>query len=286
MNEKIAQTTKQYTIFNGLLTNYFMSQPVLKISNLHAQIESLQILKGLNLEIKKGEIHAIMGPNGSGKSTLSKVIMGHPGYEVTKGEIDFQGENITELEPDERAKKGIFMAFQHPKEIAGIKFSTFIRTAQKAMLSEKNEKAPSVIQFNKDLKNRMKELHIPTDFTDRYINIGFSGGEKKKGEILQMQTLEPTLSVLDEIDSGLDVDALRLVAKAVQEFKNQDKSILIITHYQRILEHVQPDFVHVMVHGKIVKSGGKEFAKELEEEGYAEYLKNIEPTIKSLNVLE
>lgn len=258
-----------------------------EIRNLHAQVETLQILKGFDLKIQPGEIHAIMGPNGSGKSTLSKVIMGHPSYEVTAGDVIFEGESLNEKSPDERARKGIFMAFQHPKEIAGIKLSTFLRAAEKSVLAERGEKPESIIGFNKKLLGEMRELKIPEKFAERYINTGFSGGEKKKAEILQMKILKPKLIILDEIDSGLDVDALRAVAKAVMEFKDEHRAVLIITHYQRILEYINPDFVHVMVDGRVMKSGGKEFAKELEEKGYEQYVpasKEVKK-VSALNVM-
>ncbi len=241
---------------------------MLIVKNLHTKINSTEILRGINLEIKAGEIHAIMGPNGSGKSTLAKTIMGHHNFKVTKGNIFLNKKSILNDKVCERAGKGIFLAFQHPREISGIKFSTFLRTAQKA----KSDKTSSVIDFNKEVKDKMKDLHLSPEFTDRAVNTGFSGGEKKKGEILQMQILEPKLVILDEIDSGLDIDALKQVAKAIKEYHNENTAILIITHYQRILEYLHPDYVHVMTNGKIIKSGNKDFAKELEKNGYANYV--------------
>lgn len=253
---------------------------LLEIQNLHVEVEKNQVLKGLNLKIQPGEIHAIMGPNGSGKSSLAKTIAGHPLFKVRKGSVLFDDENILKLEANERAKRGIFLAFQQPKEIAGVKFAAFLRAAQKA----RHGTTESVISFHKNLKGRMKSLHLPDEFTDRFVNAGFSGGEKKKGEILQMQILQPKLVILDEIDSGLDVDALKKVAEAIKNYHSKHVSILIITHYQRILEHIHPDCVHVMVDGKIKKSGGKEFAKKLEKEGYAKYL-DKKPAPISLTVL-
>lgn len=252
---------------------------MIKISDLHTTTNSIKILNGINLEIKAGEIHAIMGPNGSGKSTLAKTIMGHHNFKITKGDIFFKKRSILKDKVCDRAKKGIFLAFQHPKEITGIKFSTFLRTAQKA----KEKQVSSVIKFNEELKKQMKDLHLSPKFTDRAINSGFSGGEKKKGEILQMQILKPKLIILDEIDSGLDIDALKKVTETINNYHNKNTAILIITHYQRILEYIQPNQVHVMANGKIMKSGNKEFAKELEKNGYSDYLNNKDFSLVSLS---
>lgn len=249
---------------------------LLSIHNLHAHIDAVEILKGLNLEIHAGEIHAIMGPNGSGKSTLSNIIMGNPVYETTEGSITFDNNDILAMEVDERAKAGIFMAFQYPREISGVGFLEFLRNSYIAVHTAKDEKfeVPSVFQFKKQVKEKMKSLNMKTTFLDRSINQGFSGGEKKKAEMLQLALLEPKLAILDETDSGLDVDALRIVAESVNNIKKEHPhtAILIITHYQRILDYITPDSIHVMVDGKIVKSGGKELAQELEKTGYTPYL--------------
>jgi Fe-S cluster assembly ATP-binding protein len=246
-----------------------MAEPLLKIVNLHAEIaeQGTEILRGVDLEINEGEIHAIMGPNGSGKSTLSKVISGHPAYEVTDGEILFRGESVLDMEPDERAKAGIFLAFQYPVEIPGVSIANFLRTA----LNSRREEEIDVFDFSEMLTEKMEMLEMDVAFAERSVNEGFSGGEKKRNEILQLAMLEPTLAVMDETDSGLDIDALKVVSAGINKIKTQhqtDMSILLITHYQRMLNYVKPDFVHVMVDGRIIRSGGPELALELEEKGY------------------
>jgi Fe-S cluster assembly ATP-binding protein len=244
-----------------------MAKPVLKISNLKASVEDKEILKGVNLEIKGGEIHAIMGPNGTGKSTLSQVVMGHPKYEVLGGEITMNGEDVLEMEVDERAHAGLFLAMQYPSEIPGVTNSDFLRMSKRARLEE-GEKEQSLIKFIKELDHTIDELKMNPDMAHRYLNEGFSGGEKKRNEILQMKMLNPEIAILDEIDSGLDVDALKVVGDAVNSMRSEDFGALIITHYQRILDYIQPDFVHVMMQGRIVKSGGIELMKKIDAEGY------------------
>jgi Fe-S cluster assembly ATP-binding protein len=244
-------------------------EPLLKIVNLHAEIaeEGTEILRGVDLEVGAGEIHAIMGPNGSGKSTLSKVISGHPAYEVTDGEILFKGESVLDMEPDERAQAGIFLAFQYPVEIPGVSIANFLRTAINAKRGEEID----IFDFQDLLVDKMTMLEMDPAFAERSVNEGFSGGEKKRNEILQLAMLEPTLAIMDETDSGLDIDALKVVSAGINKIKAQhveDMSVLLITHYQRMLNYVKPDFVHVMVDGRIVRSGGPELALELEEKGY------------------
>jgi len=241
---------------------------LLEIKNLHAGIDGKEILKGLNLQINKGEVHAIMGPNGSGKSTLAKVLAGHPSYEVLQGEVLFEGKNLLELEPDERAKEGIFMAFQYPVEVPGVSNSQFLRLAYNEKMKYLGEEELDPLEFNDYLKEKAKVVEMSSDFFKRSVNEGFSGGEKKRNEILQMAVLEPKLAVLDETDSGLDIDALRIVAGGVNTLRDENKAIILVTHYQRLLNYIEPDFVHVLANGKIVKQGGKELALELEEKGY------------------
>jgi len=252
--------------------------PILQIRNLHAKVadEGTEILHGLNLEVPKGEIHAIMGPNGSGKSTLAKVIAGHPEYEVTDGSVLFRGEEILELEPDERSKAGLFLAFQYPVEIPGVSIANFLRTAKQAHLPDGEE--VDLFDFQDELLDRMELLEMDPSFAERPVNDGFSGGEKKRNEILQMAMLKPSMALLDETDSGLDIDALQVVAQGVNTLtrENPAMGILVITHYQRLLNYIKPDVVHVMVAGKIVKTGGPEVALELEEAGYADYSKEFE----------
>ncbi|HEY7819482.1 MAG TPA: Fe-S cluster assembly ATPase SufC [Vicinamibacteria bacterium] len=241
---------------------------MLTIENLHARVAETgdEILKGVDLTMREGELHALMGPNGSGKSTLAKVIAGHPAYEVTEGRIQFRGEDLLEMEVDERARKGVFLAFQYPSEIPGVTIAQFLRQAKIA----RTGKEIGVFDFYDDLTQAMKLLEVEEKFAERYVNEGFSGGEKKRNEILQMAMLEPSLAVLDETDSGLDIDALKIVSAGVNRLHQKlgDMGVFIITHYQRILNYITPDFVHVMVNGRIVRSGGKELAHQLEAEGY------------------
>jgi Fe-S cluster assembly ATP-binding protein len=236
----------------------------LEIENLHVRTEEREILHGVDLKVSKGETHALMGPNGSGKSTLANTIMGNPGYEVTQGRILLSGEDITEADPDERARAGLFMAFQYPAAIPGVSVANFLRTAVNA----KREEPIKVKEFGALLKSKMDLLRIDREFTSRYLNEGFSGGEKKRAEILQLAVLRPEIAVLDETDSGLDIDALRVVADGVNAMRGPDMGTLIITHYSRILEYVTPDFVHIMLDGRIVREGGPELADELEDKGY------------------
>lgn len=241
---------------------------LLEIKNLHAGIDGKEILKGLNLQVEKGEVHAIMGPNGSGKSTLAKVLAGHPSYEVLQGEVLYEGKNLLELEPDERAKAGVFLAFQYPVEVPGVSNSQFLRLAYNEKMKHLGQEELDPLEFNDYLKEKAKVVEMSSDFFKRSVNEGFSGGEKKRNEILQMAVLEPKLAVLDETDSGLDIDALRIVAGGVNQLRNAEKAIILVTHYQRLLNYIEPDFVHVLANGKIVKQGGKELALELEEKGY------------------
>jgi Fe-S cluster assembly ATP-binding protein len=237
---------------------------MLKIEDLHIEIDGQEIIKGLDLEVGEGEIHAIMGPNGSGKSTLANVLMGHPRYEVTGGSITFKGEDVFELEPDERAKLGMFLAFQYPSEVPGVSVANFLRTAVNSV----REEELSPMDMYRLIQEKMKIMQMDPKFAERYLNEGFSGGEKKRNEILQMLMLEPELAIMDETDSGLDIDALQVVAKGVNELRGPDFSAVIITHYQRILRYIEPDRVHVMLDGRIVTSGGKDLAHELEDKGY------------------
>lgn len=241
---------------------------LLEIKDLHAGIDGKEILKGLNLQVKKGEVHAIMGPNGSGKSTLAKVLAGHPTYEVISGEVLFEGKNLLELEPDERAREGVFMAFQYPVEVPGVSNSQFLRLAYNEKMKHTGGEELDPLEFNDLLKEKAKIVEMDPQFFKRSVNEGFSGGEKKRNEILQMAVLAPKLGVLDETDSGLDIDALRIVAEGVNKLRDEDNAIILVTHYQRLLNYIQPDFVHVLANGKIVKEGGKELALELEEKGY------------------
>ena len=237
---------------------------MLKVENLHAEIDGNEILRGLSLEVSKGEIHAIMGPNGSGKSTLSNVLMGHPRYEVTWGSVTFEGQDALELEPDERARLGMFLAFQYPSEVPGVSVANFLRTAVNSV----REKELPPMEMYKLLQEKMRIMQMDPRFAERYLNEGFSGGEKKRNEILQMLMLEPRLAIMDETDSGLDIDALQVVARGVNELRGPEFSAVIITHYQRILRYIEPDHVHVMLDGRIVTSGAKELAEELEDKGY------------------
>ena len=241
---------------------------MLEIKNLHASVEKTKILKGLNLKVNSGEIHAIMGPNGSGKSTLASVIAGRDDYDITNGQINFNGKNLSDLSPDERAREGIFLAFQYPVEIPGVSTTNFMKTAVNQIRHSKGEKPLDAVAFLKLMKEKMKLVNIKQDLLSRSINDGFSGGEKKRNEIFQMAMLNPTLSILDETDSGLDIDALKIVSNGVNALKSKDNATIVVTHYQRLLEYIVPDFVHVLIDGKIVKSGDKNLAIELEKKGY------------------
>ncbi len=241
---------------------------MLEVKDLRAGFDGSEIIKGISLSVKAGEVHAIMGPNGSGKSTLAKVLAGHPSYEVTGGEISFNGENLLEIEPEQRALKGIFMGFQYPVEIPGVNNAEFLRMAYNARLVNEGQEELDPLDFDDILTEKMKMLSMEKKYRERNLNDGFSGGEKKKNEILQMAILQPKLAVLDETDSGLDIDALRVVSDGVNKLKSADNALILITHYQRLLEYIQPDFVHVLSQGKIVKSGEKGLALELEAQGY------------------
>jgi Fe-S cluster assembly ATP-binding protein len=241
---------------------------MLSIKNLHARVEDKDILRGINLEVKAGEVHAIMGPNGSGKSTLSAVIAGKEDYEVTEGAIYLEGEDIGDLAPEERAHKGVFLSFQYPVEIPGVSVTNFMKTAINESRKAKGQTEMPANEMLKLIREKSEMLEIDRKFLSRSLNEGFSGGEKKRNEIFQMAMLEPKLAILDETDSGLDIDALRIVANGVNKLKSEDNAVIVITHYQRLLDYIVPDFVHVLYNGKIVKSGGKELAYELEEKGY------------------
>ncbi|HEY9793666.1 MAG TPA: Fe-S cluster assembly ATPase SufC [Candidatus Obscuribacterales bacterium] len=245
-----------------------MTQPILKIEDLHVEVEGKTILQGVNLTVNPGEVHALMGRNGSGKSTLSYTLMGHPRYHVTKGRVLYNGKDLLAMSVDERARSGIYLAFQYPVAIPGVSVSNFLRAATKA---RRGQDVP-VKEFRKELKEHMAKLEVPDSFLSRYINEGFSGGEKKRVEILQMALLKPDFALLDETDSGLDIDALRVVADGINSLATKDNAMLLITHYQRILDYVTPQFVHVMSDGRIIKSGGSELAKELEAKGYEQWV--------------
>lgn len=241
---------------------------MLTIKNLHAEVEGQEILRGIDLEIKAGEVHAIMGPNGSGKSTLAKVVAGHPSYEVTEGQILYKGEDLLEMEPDERARKGVFMAFQYPVEIPGVSNAMFMRESYNEQRKEHGLDPLDPLEFEDYVVDKLRLVEMDAKFLDRNVNAGFSGGEKKRNEILQMAVLNPSLALLDETDSGLDIDALRIVSEGINKLSGSDNAIMLVTHYQRILNYITPDYVHVLVNGRIAKSGGKELALELEEQGY------------------
>lgn len=241
---------------------------LLKINNLKANVDGKSILKGINLNINKGEIHVVMGPNGAGKSTLANTLMGHPRYEVVAGEAWFNEKDITELKVDERAKEGLFLSFQYPEEIPGVTVENFLRTAKTSVSGKKQ----SVVGFRKDLLKKMQELNMDEGYSQRYLNQGFSGGEKKKNEILQMMILDPKLVILDETDSGLDVDAIKTVAEGVKQFANEDNAVLIITHYNKLLEIIRPDYVHVLVDGEIIESGDSSLSDRIDREGFETFL--------------
>jgi Fe-S cluster assembly ATP-binding protein len=240
----------------------------LEIRDLHATVEGTEILKGVDLTINQGEIHALMGPNGSGKSTLANTLLGHPKYKVTKGDILIDGQSLVDLSPDKRAKRGLFLAFQYPVAVPGVTMFSFLRAAYNAVHTDEKNQAPTIFDFKETLAERMKLLEMDESFMNRYLNEGFSGGEKKRAEILQLAMLKPKFAVLDETDSGLDIDALRVVAEGVSKIANEDLGILVITHYQRILKYIMPTFVHVMYEGRITASGGQELSLKLEEKGY------------------
>lgn len=241
---------------------------MLKIKDLHATVDGKPILNGLSLNIGAGEVHAIMGPNGSGKSTLANVLSGRPGYEITGGEVEYLGKNLLDLEPEDRAREGVFLAFQYPVEIPGVSNMEFLKVAMEEIAKYHGEEPMDSVSFMKLAKQTCKEVDLDPNFLKRGVNEGFSGGEKKRNELLQMLLLQPKLALLDETDSGLDIDALQVVAKGVNSLKSQDRSIVMVTHYQRLLNYIVPDYVHVLAKGKIVKSGGRELALELEEKGY------------------
>jgi Fe-S cluster assembly ATP-binding protein len=244
---------------------------MLEIRNLHATVDGKEILTGIDLTIQPGEVHAIMGPNGSGKSTLSYVLSGRDGYEVTEGSVLYRGRNLLELSVEERAAEGVFLAFQYPVELPGVSSTTFLKSAINAIRRHRGEEELDALQFLKLLREKTAKLNITDDMLRRGVNVGFSGGEKKRNEVLQMAVLEPSFAVLDETDSGLDIDALKLVAEGVNALRSPQRSMLVITHYQRLLDYIVPEFVHVLAHGRIARSGGKELALELEEKGYAEF---------------
>ena len=251
----------------------------LSIQNLHVSVDGKEILKGVDLTVNQGEIQALMGPNGTGKSTLAYALMGHPMYEITDGEVWFKGQNIVELEPDERAQLGLFLAFQYPVAIPGVSVANFLRSAVNAKRKAKNpdDKGIPIPEFRKLLKDRMSLLKMDHTFAGRYLNEGFSGGEKKRAEILQMATLQPEIAILDETDSGLDIDALRIVSEGINAIRSSEVGVLVITHYQRILNYIKPDVVHIMMNGRIVESGGAELALHLEEHGYDWVREKYEP---------
>ena len=250
-----------------------MRDRMLEIKNLHASVEGKEILKGIDLSIGAGEVHAIMGPNGSGKSTLSYLLSGREGYEASEGEILFKGKNILEMEPEKRAGEGLFLAFQYPVEIPGVPNTTFLKEAVNSVRKYRGESELDAMELMKLVRAKAKELGMEAEFLKRAVNVGFSGGEKKRNEILQLAVLEPSLAILDETDSGLDIDALKTVADGVNKLRSPERSMLVITHYQRLLDYIVPDKVHVLAHGRIAESGGPELAQKLEKEGYADFVK-------------
>src|SRR5438874_7302099 len=245
-----------------------MKQPILEIKNLTAGVEGKQILKGVDLNLSAGEVHAVMGPNGSGKSTLAAILAGREGYEITEGEVLYNGKDLLDLDPEERAREGLFLAFQYPIEIPGVNSTYFLKAALNEIRKHKGQPELDAMEFLSLVKEKMKILHLPEDCLKRSVNVGFSGGEKKRNEIFQMAVLEPKLAILDETDSGLDIDALKVVSDGVNKLKRPDNAQFVITHYQRLLNYIVPDYVHVLLDGRVVKSGGKELALELEEKGY------------------
>ena len=255
-----------------------MSKPLLEIRDLHAAVGGTEILKGINLELNAGEIHALMGPNGSGKSTLAYVLAGKPGYAITSGEILFEGSILSDLAPEERARAGLFLSFQHPVEIKGVRLDQFLRAALNSTRKSRGLEELEVLPFDRYLREKVHQMHIDPALTKRAVNEGFSGGERKRNEILQMAVLEPKLTILDEPDSGLDIDAVQRVAEEINQLKKPETSALLITHYQRILNYVVPDVVHILIDGRIHKSGGKELALEVEAEGYDQFEKPMAPS--------
>jgi Fe-S cluster assembly ATP-binding protein len=241
---------------------------MLVVKNLHAEVQGKEILRGINLKVDAGEVHAIMGPNGSGKSTLASVLAGRDTYRVTEGEVLYEGTNLLEMDPEERAREGVFMAFQYPVEIPGVSNSYFLKAALNAIRKHRGEEELDAVDFLQLMKQKMQLVDIDQTFLNRPVNVGFSGGEKKRNEIFQMAVLQPKLAVLDETDSGLDIDALRIVSEGVNKLRSKDNAVIVVTHYQRLLNYIVPDFVHVLVNGRIARSGGKELALQLEEKGY------------------
>ena len=250
---------------------------MLSIKNLHVEIDGKEIIRGLDLEVKAGEVHAIMGPNGSGKSTLAHVLAGRPGYEVTKGEVRYEGANLLEMDPEERAREGVFLGFQYPVEIPGVNNTYFLKAALNAGRKHRGLDELDAMDFMKLVKKKLEILHIDDSLLQRPVNVGFSGGEKKRNEVFQMAVLEPRLALLDETDSGLDIDALRDVAEGVNVLRSPDRAIVLVTHYQRLLNYVTPDFVHILSDGRIIKSGGRDLALEVEEDGYTQLQRNAAP---------